>query len=239
VSQYDQLLTKLMRGPLNGFVEARSEAVRDLREAGNRDVADRVAALRKPSLAVWALNQAGNVVADDLDALRNAGERLRRAQEQLLKGDRSAADQMSEATREQRSTIETLSRRLAMVLSAAGHAASEATLRRVSEGLRSASIADPETWGALREGRLLQEPEPPTLATMDIAGMQRVTAASADQDAAARRKRIATAEADVRRAEDFETTAREHEEAARLRREEATRALQEARRVLASLQNER
>jgi hypothetical protein len=237
-SEYDQMLTKLMRGPLSSFVEARSQMVREQRTAGNVELAERLAALRKPSLVVWALNQAGDVVTDDLEALRAAGDRLRQAQEKLLKGDRSAADQMSEATHEQRRAIETLSRRLAMVLSAAGHAASEETLRRLSDDLRSASIADGETWAALSEGRLLSEPEPPSLPTLDIGEMQRVSEARTDQDAEARRKRIVAAEADVRRAEEFERTAREHEESARLRHEQAAEALQEARRVLAALLNE-
>jgi hypothetical protein len=227
-----------MRGPLSGFVEARSQMVRDLRNTGNRELADRLAALRKPALSMWALNQAGAIAADDFEALRAAGDRLRQAQEKLLKGDRSAGDEMSKATQEQRRTIEILSRRLAMVLSASGHAASESTLRRLSDDLRSASVADGETWAALREGRLLSEPEPPTLPTLDVGDMHRVTEARVDQDAEARQKRIRTAEADVRRAEEFERTAREHEEAAQLRREQATQALQEARRSLEALRNE-
>jgi len=228
-----------MHGPLSGFVETRSQMVRDLRNVGSRELADRLAALRKPSLAIWALNQVGDVAADDFEALRTAANRLRQSQENLLKGDRSAADEMSKATHEQRRTIETLSRRLAMVLSAVGHAASEATLRRLSDGLRNASVADGETWAALRDGRLLSEPEPPTLPTLDVGSMHRVTEARVDQDADARRKRIAAAEADVRRAEEFERTAREHEEAAQQRREQATQALQVARRVLKALRNER
>jgi hypothetical protein len=227
-----------MRGPLTGFVEARSQMVRDLRNTGNQGLADRLAALRKPALSMWALNQAGAIAADDFEALRAAGDRLRQAQEKLLKGDRSAADEMSKATQEQRRTIEILSRRLAMVLSASGHAASESTLRRLSDDLRSASVADGETWAALREGRLLSEPEPPTLPTLDVGDMHRVTEARVDQDAEARQKRITTAEADVRRAEEFERTAREHEEAVQLRREQATQALQEARRSLEAIRNE-
>jgi hypothetical protein len=232
------LLTALMRGPLSGFVEARSQMVRDLRSAGNRELAESIAALRKPSLAMWALNQVGAVAADDFEALRAAGDRLRQAQEKLLKGDRSAADEMAKATQEQRRTIEILSRRLAMVLSAAGHAASESTLRRLSDGLRSASVGDGETWAELREGRMLSEPEPPTLPTLDAGDMHRVTEARVDQEAEARQKRVVAAEADVRRAEEFERTARAHEEAARLRREQATQALQEARRSLEALRNE-
>ena len=112
-------------------------------------------------------------------------------------------------------------------------------MRRVSDDLRSASVADREKWAALFEGRLLSEPEPPSLPTLDIGEMQRVSEARMDQDAEARRKRITAAEADVRRAEEFERTAREHETTARLRHAQAAEALQEARRVLAALLDER
>ena len=227
-----------MRRPLSDFIAARNEVVRRLREQEKPDLAKRIAGLRKPSVPLWALNQAGQVAAGDLEALRLAGDRLRQAQERLLKGDRLAGEQISEVLREQRGVIDALSRRLGMVLTAGGHAASAETLRRIREDLRSASTAEPETWLAIREGGLPSEPDQVGFPTLDVPDMQRVSEARANHDVDAHRKRLADATADVSRAEELEQAAREQEQAARQRREQATEALRVARTTLSKLQDE-
>jgi hypothetical protein len=237
-NEYTEAVATLMRRPLSGFTAARSELARTLREQGKPDLAKRIAALRKPSVALWALNQAGQVAAADLEALRSAGDRLRQTQERLLQGDRSAGEQISEVLREQRGAIDSLSRRLGMVLSAGEHAASAETLRRVSDGLRSASTAETETWSALRQGGLPSEPDQVGFPTLDVTDMQRVTDARVDHEAEARRRRRATAAEDVRRAEELERAALDQEQAARQRREQATEALKVARTILSKLQDE-
>ena len=237
-NEYTEAVATLMRRPLSGFTAARSELARTLREQGKSDLAKRVAGLRKPSVALWALNQAGQVAAADLDALRSAGDRLRQAQERLLRGDRPAGEQLPDVLREQRGAIDSLTRRLGMVLSAGEHAASAETLRRISDGLRSASTAEPETWSALRQGGLPSEPDQVGFPTLDVTDMQRVTDARVDHEAEEHRRRLATAAQDVRRAEELESAALEQEEAARQRREQSTEALKVARSILSKLQEE-
>ena len=227
-----------MHAPLSGFTAARSDLMRTLREQGKPDLAKRIGALRKPSVALWALNQAAHVAAGDLDAVRAAGDRLRQTQERLLRGDRLAGEQMTEALREQRGTIDALSRRLGMVLTAGEHAASAETLRRISEGLRLASTAEPETWSAIRHGWLMAEPDQVGFPTLDVADMQRVTEARAGHEADAHRKRLDAAAAEVGRAEELEKAALEQEQAAQQRREQATEALRVARATLSELQRE-
>ena len=227
-----------MRPPLSGFTAARSELTRTLREQGKPDLAKRIGALRKPSVVLWALNQAARVAADDLEAVRAAGDRLRQTQERLLRGERVAGEQMTEVLREQRSAIDALSRRLGMVLTAGEHAASPETLRRISDGLRSASTAESATWSALRHGGLEAEPDLVGFPTPDVADMQRVTEARADHAADAHRKRLDAATADVRRAEDLERAALEQEQAARQRREQASEAVRVARTTLSELRDE-
>ncbi|TMB92851.1 MAG: hypothetical protein E6J45_01315 [Chloroflexi bacterium] len=236
--EYGEAVAVLMRAPLGGFVAARADMVRALRKQGNPDLAKHIAALRRPSLILWALNQAGTATAGELDELRAAGDRLRRAQAALLQGDRSAVEQMSPATLEHRRAVDTVTRRLGMVITAAGHAASAETLRRLSDDLRNASFADAGEWSALRAGRLLSEPAPATFPALDETGLKRVFDAHAEHAAGTHRKQLAAAEADVRRAEELERSAREQEEAARRRREQATKALEAARRVLSRLQQE-
>ena len=236
--EYTEAVATLMRRPLSDFIAGRNEVVRRLREQEKPDLAKRIAGLRKPSVSLWALNQAGQVAAGDLEALRSAGDRLRQAQERLLKGDRLAGEQISEFLREQRGAIDALSRRLGMVLTAGGHAASAETMRRIREDLRSASTAESETWLAIRAGGLPSEPDQVGFPTLDVPDMQRVSEAPANHDADAHRKRLSDATADVSRAEELEQTALEQEQAARQRREQATEALRVARTTLSKLQGE-
>ena len=229
------ITAELMRTPLAGFTAARTAKVRELRRQGDRESADRIAALRKPSVVLWAVNQAGSVARDEIRAVRAAGERVRQAQERLLRGDRAAAAEMERATQEHRRGLDTLTRRLGMVLTAAGHAAPDDTLRRVAEVLRAAAVSDSGAWAALEAGTLTSEPEAEAFPILDVGALRRVRDDAADQEAGAHQKRVDAAQAELRRAEGVERAAVEQEEAARQRREEASRAVAEARESLERL----
>src|SRR3954451_1812554 len=70
--------------PPGEFTHARDERAKELRREGERDAANAVKALRRPTVAAWALNQLTRRRRKDLDALLSAGEDLRAAQEELL-----------------------------------------------------------------------------------------------------------------------------------------------------------
>ncbi|HZU78079.1 MAG TPA: hypothetical protein VFA70_15030 [Dehalococcoidia bacterium] len=236
---FERHVAELMRRPLGEFAAARSKLARQLKQEGATEPAAQIAALRKPSLVLWTLNQAGMAAADELRSLREAGDRLRRAQQELLSGDRAAAQRMGGAVLAQRQAVETLTRRLGMVLTAAGHAAREATLRRVGDSLRIASVADAATWSALAEGRLLAEPEAHGFATIEAPGTAGAGAAARRVEEVALQRRIAEAEDELQRAEAMERAAIDAETAARGRREEATAAVAEARAAIERLRRER
>lgn len=233
------ITAELMRGRLDEFVTARAKAERRLRQEGHRELAARIAALRKPSVGLWALNQAGTTAPADLDALRRSGIDLRRAQEALLGGKRDGAAQLQRATQGQRRHLDVVTRRLGMVLEGAGHAASAETMRRVSDGLRTASVGDEDTWSALRDGQLLEEPAHSGFPDMDVTLQQRVAEDRVERDDEDQLRRLEAAEAEVRRAESVEQAAREQEEMARQRLQEATRALDNARAALAEWRRRR
>ena len=220
---------EVMRSPLEHFVTARTQAVRAFRALGQADVAARINALRKPSLVLWALNQAGAVAADDLDALRGEGNALRTAQARVLSGDRAASPVLQRATHEQRERLDVLTRRLGMVLGAAGHAATDATMRRIFNGLRAASIGDDTTWRALRDGRLLSEPDAATFPVSEVPLAPAAHEELVEREAALRHKQREAAEAEVQRAEALLENAREQELQSRHRRMQAERALDGAR----------
>ncbi|MFL6185898.1 MAG: hypothetical protein ACJ745_13955, partial [Actinomycetes bacterium] len=53
----DDGVAGLYRLPPGEFVAARDQLARQLRAAGGREAARRVAALRRPSISAWAANQ--------------------------------------------------------------------------------------------------------------------------------------------------------------------------------------
>ncbi|MBV9101384.1 MAG: hypothetical protein JOZ46_02040 [Candidatus Dormibacteraeota bacterium] len=225
-----------MRTPLDAFTATRTAKLRELRASGRRDLAGQVAALRKPSVVMWAVNQASAVASADLDEVRAGGRRLIAAQQRLLQGDRAAAAEMEQATQAHRRSIDTLTRRLGMVLTASGHAASDDALRRIAEILRGASMSDEETWLALREGRLTAEPEALSFPDMDVSALKRVEREAAGQESQARDRQLRAAEEELRRAEQVERAAAEQAVNAQRRHEHAVEAVEEARKALSRIQ---
>ncbi|MFD1051520.1 hypothetical protein ACFQ1S_41215, partial [Kibdelosporangium lantanae] len=61
------------------FMAARTEFTREAREAGDRETAARIAKLKKPSQAAWALNLLARKEPDELKRLANLGTALRDA----------------------------------------------------------------------------------------------------------------------------------------------------------------
>ena len=61
--------TRVYGGPLEEFVKRRDALMRELRSAGDRDAANAVKALRKPSRIAWALDQGAITAQDAFDAL--------------------------------------------------------------------------------------------------------------------------------------------------------------------------
>ena len=72
--------------PLDRFVPERDALAKALRKAGRREEAAEVAALRKPSVAAWAVNQVIRTQGRAVAALFGAGDALQEAHSQLLDG---------------------------------------------------------------------------------------------------------------------------------------------------------
>jgi hypothetical protein len=65
------------------FVAARSEAARETREAGNRELATAIGKLRRPVVAAWAVNLLARHDAAGLGRLLALGTDLREAHQQM------------------------------------------------------------------------------------------------------------------------------------------------------------
>jgi len=95
----DEIADRLYALPPEEFTPARNQAERELRRAGEREQADRVKALRKPSAAAGAVNRLVRSHRDHVEAFLDAAARLRDAQF-AGKGDLGAAAQAERAALE-------------------------------------------------------------------------------------------------------------------------------------------
>ena len=123
---------------------------RQLREAGLRAEAEKVKALRKPSLSAATINQLARQERRQVDLLLDAGHRLREAQQRLLAGEDPGS--LDEARRTDREALTNLRRAAARILDEAGRS-SETTLSRITGTLQAAAISD-EGRELLARGRL-------------------------------------------------------------------------------------
>ena len=175
--------------PPSEFTRARDERAKELRKSGDREAADAVKALRKPTVAAWALNQLSRRRSKELGRLLSAGERLRAAQEELLAGgDRSA---FQKAAAEERELVAELTGEAMKLASEARERSGAGLDQKISETLHAAAL-DAETAEELREGRLTREREAiGGFGAMTAAPASGAPAAAAPAPAAGRRKKPA------------------------------------------------
>ncbi len=88
---------QLYGGPLAEFISARTTLVKAARAEKDKDAVAEIGALRKPSVAAWAVNQVVREQPDVVQRLRDLGARMRHAQSTLdaagmagLRGERDA-----------------------------------------------------------------------------------------------------------------------------------------------------
>jgi hypothetical protein len=237
--ELDSEIDRLYGTPLDEFVHDRDELAKRLRREGEREAADQVKKLRKPSAGAWALNQAVRRRRKETDALLAAGERLRAAHEALLSGGDQAA--LRDAMREERALASQLADCAEAIASETGK--SGAALReRVRSTLHAAAV-DEEAREELAKGRFVREREavglgpfgaaPPVAPGKARAKRDRAPAKGGKADRAAGDGRARSAKG---AAAAKERSAAEREEAAERERQErvaeAERTLEEAQAAL-------
>jgi hypothetical protein len=136
--------------PLDQFTPARSELAKRLRAEGDRKEAARVAKLRKPTTAAWAVNQLVRTQPKRIERLLGAGDAVARAQAGRQ------ARKLREAVAEQRAQLAELMDRAEGLLDSDGRALSANVLGRVSETLRAGAL-DPDSRTQLEAGCLTRE----------------------------------------------------------------------------------
>jgi hypothetical protein len=139
--------------PLEEFTPQRDLAARELRRAGEREAAGQLAKLPKPTPAAWTANQVAREHPDLLEELLEAGEALRRAQEEALSG--GSGQVLRDAMAAQRRAVDAIMT-AALQYKPAGRALSRAMTDRLRTTLQAAA-GDEGLTAALAAGRLVDE----------------------------------------------------------------------------------
>ena len=147
-------LDRLYALPLEEFTAERDALAKRLRKEGERDAAEAVKALKKPSVAAWAVNQVRRDRPDDVRRLIEVTEELHRVYAGLSAA--GARERLAEAADMQRDLIRSLVRCAEQLLEAGGHRANEQTLGKVADTLRAAAL-DEDLREQVSAGRVVKE----------------------------------------------------------------------------------
>jgi hypothetical protein len=154
-SEIDQLWTL----PLEDFTRVRDDLAKRAKEEGDADGAKEIKALRKPSVAAWAVNQLARRRSDDIRRLLGLGEVMRKAQREAFEG--GGRDALRTATTERRRLVDQLVDDAEALLAQAEHGSSRAVLDKVSQTLIAAA-SDEDTGALVAAGILQREAVPPS-----------------------------------------------------------------------------
>ncbi|MDQ0938481.1 hypothetical protein [Streptomyces sp. V1I1] len=222
------------------FTAARNEHAAAARKAGNRTLAGRIQALRRPTLSAWASNQLVRRQPDQVPPLISLGESLRQAHREL------DGEQLRELSRQQHALVGTVARQARQLAAEVGHPVSE-DIQHEIEATLHAVLADPQAAQEWVAGQLTKPLSPPvgfTAATADTVPHpapsstgQPDTAAAEEPKKVRREKRaqLGQAKKDAKAAEQQALACEEELTQAETDRERAEKRLQEAEKETAAL----
>jgi hypothetical protein len=136
------------------FTAARDERAAEARRAGDRELADRIRSLRRPTLAAWAGNLLVRREPDRIRPLLSLGEGLRDAHRNL------DGEQLRELGRQQHLLVGALAGEARRLAAEAGQPVGESALQEIEATLH-AVLADPDAarqWAAGHLDRPLSAP---------------------------------------------------------------------------------
>lgn len=151
-SDLDVLIDELYALPLERFVPERGVLAKQLRVEGRREDAARIAALTKPSIVAWAVNQVVRAQPAAADALWEAGDAVLETQARVVAGEARGPD-LREAIDIERRALQPLVDAARGLMTGSGRFLGEQNVLPVSETLHAAAI-DPGARPQVAEGRL-------------------------------------------------------------------------------------
>jgi hypothetical protein len=218
----------LWRATPDEFVEVRNRLAKELKAAGKLAEADAVKALKKPSLALWAVNQLAPAKPGVVEDLVELGRQVEAATADALKGEGPGA--MRELDRQRRHAVGDAADAAAALAETAGQPLSAAMVSRVASTLDNASLAA-SSRQLLAAGRLPAELDSPGFDGLEGLAVELLPTREGVEDHQAERERERAAE-ERRRAEAeadrLEAVATDAEEVARTARARADAARRHA-----------
>jgi hypothetical protein len=234
----DERLDELYREHPDGFVAGRNALAKELRAQGERDEAERVKKLRRPSAAAWLINRAALTSPKELAEFAEASEALEAAQTRALEGDDDGAAAWRAAAERERSAAAAVVDAARSAAAEAGHKAGQRALELVDETLRAAA-ADPDLRERVLRGRVEREQSAATLGTPALASVPDLDRGATKRQSAARARREATqARRELERLEDGLAGAEAHQERMQAQVEQTTETLKQAKSKLADAKRE-
>jgi hypothetical protein len=155
-------LDRLFQLPLADFIAGRNALAKRLRAGDRSDEAAAVSSLRKPPLSVWAVNRLARLAPELMAELRATGEALRSAQQR--------GHGYREASTARRRAVTRLVARAEELLAEGGHAATAATLLRITKTLEAVAIHG-EAGSGPPPGRLTEDLLPPGVEGLTVFGV--------------------------------------------------------------------
>ncbi|MPZ54352.1 MAG: hypothetical protein GEU79_16775 [Acidimicrobiia bacterium] len=152
MADIEKQIAGLYAEPLDQFTAARNDLAAQVKKDGDKEAAERVKALKKPSVSVWVVNQLVRTRELDLKRLLQAGERVEKAQKAMLAGKKA---KFEDARNDQRVAVRAMRSAATEILPNI----SASVLERVARSLEAASSA--EGRDQLKDGLLTQDLEPP------------------------------------------------------------------------------
>ncbi|GAA4961421.1 hypothetical protein GCM10023205_26090 [Yinghuangia aomiensis] len=246
--RFDAVADDLYGLPPADFTKARDAHAVEARKDGDRPLAERIRALRRPTLAAWASNLLVRAQPDEVRGVLELGEALRTAHRDM------DGARLRDLSAQQRTLTMALARQARALVADAGQTLSDQALAEVRDTV-AAALADPDSGTAWASGRLAHTLTPPAFPAVAPEGTPRRSdrpkSAKAQPAAPGKvrdlgqararreaRERLAAARRDAREAATHVTRRERAAETARTRAQEAGRRHQQARDRLAELQRD-
>ena len=150
----EDVVGELLALPPEQFTEARNAAVKRLRAEGQRDVAEAIKGLPRPPVSLWALNRLAHEQPKLIEAFLDSAEQLREAY-------RSGGD-IRAATAPEREAEAAVVAAAVQLARGEGRNVTEPVMERLRQTARAAA-ADADIGEELRNGRLISEPDAPSI----------------------------------------------------------------------------
>ena len=230
-AEFDQRLDELYRERPEDFVATRDELVKELRADGDRDGAERLKKLRRPTATAWLINRVALDSPELLDGFAAASRAVEDAQRRALEGDEEATTEWRAAAAREREATAAVAGAAERAARDAGHPASPRALELLVETLRAAS-GDPGLRDRVLGGRVEREQSAATLGLPALAPPPRGAAK------AAKRRDVAQAQRERKLLEGQLAEANAREERLRDRVEAAAETLRRDKAKLAESKRE-